>query len=193
MRMRFFTRLTHGTAGLLAVAVTGAVGLVHMASHLTTPRPEPDGTILRFEAVSLWIHQALVELARSPSESAACGSLEGFRRYAEEKGLQKAWYVVTSKAILASGESEVSSTIRRPYEMIEPYYPEFPAILALAAGKPRRYPLTDYSTAKVYIIPDRFLEADPRQVLDELRRLEHLPGHEMRPPEGAGPEAVIRP
>jgi hypothetical protein len=196
--MKFFTRLTHGTAGLLAIAVAGAVGLVRLASHLTTPGPEPDGALVRFdegqvEVVSLWIHPALVDLARSPSESAACGSIEGFRRYAEEKGLEKAWYVLTLKGILANGESVVYSTIRRPYEMNEACYAEFPTTMELAAGKPRRYPLTDYSTAKVYIIPDRFLEADPRAVLDELRMLERLPGHEMRPPAGAGPEAVLRP
>jgi hypothetical protein len=171
--MKFFTRLTHGTAGLLAIAVAGAVGLVRLASHLTTPGPEPDGALVRFEVVSLWIHPALVDLARNPSESAACGSIEGFRRYAEEKGLEKAWYVLTLKGILANGESVVYSTIRRPYELTEAYYAEFPTILALAAGEPRRYPLTDYSTAKVYIIPDRFLEADPRAVLGELRMLEH--------------------
>jgi hypothetical protein len=165
----------------VAVAVAGAVGLVRLAYHVTTPKLESDGTIVRFKVVSPWIHPALVDLAQCPSESAACGSLEGFRRYAEERSLEKAWHVPTIKGIQTNGENVVFSTIRRPYEMIESYYPEFPTILALAAGKPSRYPLTDFSKAKVCIIPDRFLEADPRAVLDELRMLEQLPGRETTP------------
>jgi hypothetical protein len=165
----------------LAVAVTGAVGLVRLAHLSTTPNAESAVTIVRSEVVSLWIHAALVDLARRPSEAAACGSPEGFRRYAEERSLQKAWYILTVEQMQSNGQSAVFSTIRRPYEMTEPYYPEFPAILALAAGNPPRGLSTDFSRAKVYIIPDRFLEADPRAVLDELRMLEHLPGHETTP------------
>ncbi|MGO9471645.1 MAG: hypothetical protein ACLQVF_46780 [Isosphaeraceae bacterium] len=60
--------------------------------------------------------------------------------------------------------------------MHAPFWSEFPDVLATAAGKPPRYPLTDFTTAKVFVIPDGFLESDPREVLDDLRMLEQLPG-----------------
>ena len=74
-----------------------------------------------------------------------------------------------------NGETAVITTIRRPYDLIEPFYAEFPGVLAIAAGKPPHNPLTDFSRAKVGVIPDRLLDADPRAALDELRMLEDQP------------------
>ena len=165
-----------GKALLLAVAIAGAVGLVLLAYHVTTPESEGNGGIIvHSEVISLWMHPALFDLAQRPEDVAACRSLEGFRRYAEERGLQKAWYVLTVKGIQVDGGAAVMSMIRWPYELVEPSYAEFPDMLATAAGKPPRHPMTDFTKVKVRVIPTRFLDADPRAVLYELRMLEHSP------------------
>jgi hypothetical protein len=163
----------------VAVAIAGAAGLVRLAHHALTPRAEGSGGIvLHNEVISVWLHPAFLDLAHHPSESAACRSLEGLRRYAEARGLEKAWYVITVKGFQSNGETTVVSLIRRPYELVEPFYVEFPRILALAAGNPPRDPMTDFTRAKVGVIPDRLRDADPRAALDELRLMEDLPGQE---------------
>jgi hypothetical protein len=165
-----------GKAGLLAVAMLGAVGLVRLADHVTTPQSEGNGGIIvRNELISLWVYPGLLELAQCPEDVAACRTLEGYRQYAEERGLEKAWYVITSRGYQVNGETAVLTTIRRPYDLNEPFYAEFPGVLAIAAGKPPHNPLTDFSRVKVGVIPDRLLDADPRAVLDELRMLEDQP------------------
>ncbi len=162
--------------------MAGAIGLVRLAHHVTTSKPQlSGGVVVRSELISLWMHPALFDLAQRPSESAACRLLEGFRRYAQERGLEKAWYVITAKGFQIDGETMVVSTIRRPYDMIEPVYSEFPDILAIAAGKPPRDPRTDFTKVKIGIIPDYLLVADPQAMLDELRMLEGLSREETEP------------
>lgn len=170
------------TAALAAVAIAGAAGLTRLAHHVTTPQSEGNGgIIIRNELISLWFYPGLLELAHSPEELAACRTLEGFRRYAEDHGLEKAWYVITSRGYQVNGETVVLTTIRRPYDLNEPFYAEFPALLAIAAGKPPNDPLTGFSKDKVRVIPRRFLDAEPRAVLDELRMLERRPDEEPSP------------
>jgi hypothetical protein len=164
------------TAGLAAVAIAGTVCLMRLANHVTTSQSEGNGGIIvRNELISLWFYPGLLELAQRPEDVAACRTLEGFRRYAEEHGLEKAWYLITSRAYQVNGETVVLTTIRRPYDLTEPFYPEFLGILAIAAGKPPHNPLTNFSKDKVRVIPRRFLDADPRAVIDELRMLEDQP------------------
>ncbi len=142
--------------------MAGAIGLIRLARHvMTAESPSNGGIVVRNEVISLWMHPALFDLAQRPCESAACRSREGFRRYAGARGLEKAWYVITAKGFQINGETMVVSTIRRPYDMSEPFYSEFPGILAIAAGKAPRDPMTDFTKAKVGIIPSRFLDADP--------------------------------
>jgi hypothetical protein len=149
---------------------------------VTTPRSEGNpGIIVHSEVISLWMHPALFDLAQRPEHVAACRSLTGFRRYAEEKGLENSWYLITAKALQVNGETIILNTIRRPYEMVEPLYSEFPAMLAIAAGKPPPAPFIDFASAKLGVIPSRFLEADPGAILDELRTLELCPDRETVP------------
>ncbi len=162
--------------------MAGAIGLVRLAYHVTTLASERHGgIIIRNEVISLWMHRALFDLAHRPEYSTPCRSLEEFRRYAEERGLEKAWYVLTIRAFQVDGGTAVISTIRRPYEMNESYYSEFPDILATAAGKPPRNSPIDFTKAKVGVIPRRFLDADPRAVVEDLRMLESRPSKETEP------------
>jgi hypothetical protein len=165
-----------GIATLTAVAMAGAIGLSRLAYHVTTPKPQAnEGIIVRSEIVSVWLHPALLDLARHPSEYAAWRSHEDFRRYAEQHGLENAWHVITAKEFKVNGETEVLSTIRRPYDMIPAHYQDLLDVMATAAGTPPSYPSTDFSTSVVRVIPGCFLDADPRAAFDDLRMLERLP------------------
>jgi hypothetical protein len=155
---------------------------MRLAYHVTTPQSEGNGGfIVHNELISLWLYPGLLELARRPEDRAACRSPEGFRRYARERGLEKAWYVFTAKSFQVNGGTMVTSTIRRPYDMNEAFYSEFPGVLAIAAGNPPYDPLIDFTKVKIGVIPRRFLDADPRAVLDELRMLECGPGEGPAP------------
>ena len=167
-----------GNYALVAVAIVGAIGLGRLAHHVATPGPETNGGIIvRSEVASLWLHPALFELAQRPSES-PCRSLQEFRQYAEEWGLEKAWYVITVKVTQTNGEMLLLTTICRPYEMDSSKYLDFLSVLATAAGKPPANLSTDFRDAKIGVIPDYLLDADPRATLDELRMQELLPGQD---------------
>jgi hypothetical protein len=151
----------------------GAIALTRLAYHVTTPQSEGNGGIIvHSEVISLWIHPALLDLAQRPADLDACWSLNGFRQLAQERGLEKAWYVFTVKGLQVNGETIVLTTIRRPYDLLEAEYSEFSAILAIAAGNAPPYPFAGLAGVEARIVPGRFRAADPRAILDELRMLE---------------------
>jgi hypothetical protein len=161
---------------LVAFALAGTVGLARLAHHVTARKEEGNGGIIvRSEVISLWMHPALFDLAYLPHDAAARRSFAGYRKYIEDLGQEKAWYVITVKGFQANGETIILTTVRRPYEMLEPLFPEFLDILALAAAKPPTYPATDFSRVKVGVIPTRLLNADPCEALSELSTLEPRP------------------
>jgi hypothetical protein len=158
---------------IAAVAAGGACGLVRLAYHVSSARPETnDGLIVRQHARSIWLHPVFLELARRPSELAECQSCEAYRRYADARHLQNAWYLITIKGVQINGEIVRLPFIRKPYEMSEHYFAEFLGVLAVADGKRPAEPFVYQATAKVNVIPPDLLDKEPRAVVDELRRLD---------------------
>jgi hypothetical protein len=176
--------IRHSLAGgfmLLAVAIGGAIGLGRLAHHVATPATETNGGILvRSEVVSLWLHPALFDLAERPAEPAR-RSYQAFRRFAEERGIQRAWYVSTVKGFQINGQTILLTTICRPYEMDSSRFLDFSNVLDSVAGNPPGNLSINYATAKIGVIPDYLLAVDPRSALEELNLLEHLPDPEMAP------------
>ena len=161
---------------IAAVAAGGACGLVRLAYHVTSAPPQTnDGLILQQYARSIWLHPAFLELAHRPSELAECQSCEAYRRYAEARHLQNAWYLITIKGVQINGEIVILPVIRRPYEMSESYFAEFLGVLAVADGKRPDEPWAYLATAKVNVIPPALVDKEPRAVVDELRRLDDAP------------------
>jgi hypothetical protein len=161
---------------LAAVAAGGACGLVRLGYHVTSaPQQNNDGLIMQQYARSIWLHPMFLELARRPSELAECQTRESYRRFADSRHLQNAWYLITIKGVQINGETVILPTIRRPYEMSEQYFPEFLGVLALADGKRPAGPFVYLATAKVNVIPPDLLDKEPRNVVDQLRRLDAAP------------------
>jgi hypothetical protein len=162
-----------GSLGLAVVGFAGSIGLMRLAFHVTAAKPDMnDGIVVRQRVVGIWMHPALSDLAQSPLESAAGWSRDQFRRYAEARGLEKAWYLIVVEGTQKNGERVVIPVIRRPYEMLDPYYVEFPSVLAVAAGKRPSEDFLDFAAAEVGAIPDHLAGADPAAVIDELRMLQ---------------------
>jgi hypothetical protein len=178
-----------GIVGLAVMATAGAVGLFRLAIQVTNPPQSAAeektnrGAIVRGEVKSLWLHPAFYALAHQPPEAAAAESQEAFQSYAKRHGLDGAWYVITTRHTLADGRVEVSSTIRRPFEMPIGHFSEFPAVLAAAASTPPGLPsgLAGFSKPKIFVIPERLLKSDPREAFDELRLLEDRLGESEAP------------
>jgi hypothetical protein len=161
---------------IAAIAVGGAFGLFRLAYHVTSAPPQTnDGLILQQYARSIWLHPVFLELARRPSELAECQSCESYRRYADARHLQNAWYLITVKGVQINGETVILPTIRRPYEMSEHYFAEFLGVLAVADGKRPAESFVYLATAKVNVIPPDLLDKESRAVVDELRRLDDAP------------------
>jgi len=176
------------------VGLAGGGGLVRLAWDLLTPKLHPNtGIHMRLEVASIWLHPALYDLAQDPSQAAACQSLKELRRYAKERGLEKCFYIITSRSIETSGDVEMLPTIREPCSMTDDTFSEFVNVMAAAAGRPPPYANTDFSTAKVGVIPDRLRRADPHEVLDELNVREQLPNQEAKEKTGiALRKAIVR-
>jgi hypothetical protein len=161
---------------IAAVAVGGACGLVRLAYHVTSARPETnDGLIVRQHARSIWLYPVFLELAHRPSEVADCQSREAYRRYADTRRIQNAWYLITTDGVQINGETVILPIIRHPYEMSEPNFAEFLGVLAVADGKRPAEPFMYLTTAKVNVIPPDLLDKEPRAVVAELRRLDATP------------------
>jgi hypothetical protein len=161
---------------IAAVAAGGADGLVRLAYHVTSAPPQTnDGLILQQYARSIWLHPVFLELARRPSELAECQSCEAYRRYADARHLENAWYLITIKGVQINGETVTLPTIRRPYEMSEHHFAEFLGVLAVADGKRPAESFVYLATARVNVIPPDLLDKEPRAVVDELRRLDATP------------------
>ena len=161
---------------IAVVAAGGACGLVRLACHVTSARPQSnEGLIVQQYARSIWLHPACLELAHRPSELDECQSREAYRRYADAHRLQNAWYLLTIEGEQTNGETVRLPFIRKPYEMPEDYFAEFLAVLAVADGKRPAEPFVYLTTAKVNVIPSDLLDKEPRAVVDELRRLDATP------------------
>jgi hypothetical protein len=163
--------------GLLAVGVVGTVALIRLAIHVSNPVHQAvgdGGNSGEVERISLWLHPALYALAHHPPESDTLDSQEAFQSYARQNGLERTWYIFRTQQVLADGTISVIPTIRHPFRMPDHQFSEFPVVLATAAGRPPVLPADcrDFSTAKVFVIPEELLSIDPIQALPDLELLE---------------------
>jgi hypothetical protein len=161
---------------IAAVAVEGACGLVRLDYHVTSARPETNnGLIVRQHARSIWLYPAFLELAHRPSELAECQSCEAYRRYADTRRLQNAWYLITIEGVQINGETVILPFIRHPYEMSDRDFAEFLGVLAVADGKRPAESFMYLATATVNVIPPDLLDNELRAVVDQLFRLGAAP------------------
>ncbi len=156
--------------------ILGIIVVAWVTDELTRVKRIPASVTSHSEVLSIWLHPVLYKLAQVPADAATARSHEAYRLLAKQRGIEDAWYIITVRLTQTDGTSAVTPTIRWPSELPPPFFSEFGDVMATAAGSPPRYdPLyknTDFSTAKVQIIPVRLLAEDPHKALDNLRMLE---------------------
>jgi hypothetical protein len=155
---------------LLGVAAIACLWVIAPGINRNTmPDEEPpgSGTMVNVELTTILLPQAFLDLAHSPERAAHTQSHEHLRRYLHSKGLEKAWYALYWNGLSKDGRPTNLASFACPFEFPD-RFPEFERVLDTLAGNPPRSPASDYSSAKVMVLPDRFINLDPREALAEL-------------------------
>jgi hypothetical protein len=173
------------TGGAAAVVIASLVGLTWVGHHAGAPDPEDppgSGIIIRTEVTSIWVPQALCDLARHRTGPPVDRSPEELQTYLGRNGWSAAWYALTYRGHQVNGGFREITQIRRLSEAAD-HLDELRAVMATAAGKPPRFEGGDFSHARVEVIPDTLQTVDPREAITRLLA-EPVVGDKSSPPGG---------
>ena len=106
-------------------------------------------------------------MADDPSVSAAFDSHEALQRFLQRRGLEKAWYAISTRAHQFNGKELILTSYGRPFEM-PLKTPEFRAVIETLTGRAAPHDFADFTAAKVRIIPERLANSQPPAVIGEL-------------------------
>ena len=130
------------------------------------PPPRGWGIAQRVEVETIYIHPAFVALSKIAAGSPEISSPAALCAYLLSRGSEKAWYAMRATAFEAGGATTLISFCV-PYEAPE-RFEQFVDVLAAAAGKPREHPSTNYSKARIIVMPDDLASEDPRSAITKL-------------------------
>src|SRR5262245_16194690 len=159
------------TAGATAVVIASLGGLMWVGPHAGPPIPEEppgSGSIIRTEVTAVWVPRSLRDLARRQADPPAIRSTEELRASVKRCRLSAAWYALTYRGYQVNGGSAEITQVRRVSEA-DGRLDELRDVMVTVAGKPPRYETLDFSHARVFVIPDSLLAAEPRQAIAQLR------------------------
>lgn len=176
-------------AVMAAVFIAGAIGLTWLSFHVTDPEravAEEDRrrvSLVRSEAIAIFIPSAFDDLAKNRSEVASLQSHEDVKACLRRRGLEKAWYAIIYRVLQSDGKLVLMPVYCRPSEPTwKPW--EFRAVLDTSQGRTVRYTIVDFTKAKVSIMAEELANTEPGVAITELiRRWEGLPA---RTPETPG-------
>ncbi len=176
-RLRITWRLVLATSasvlwkGVLVVAIVAlAVAGIRLDLHapsLASREPSGSGLVVRSEVAVIWLPQILRELARGQAGRKLNTSHAELKAQLERGGWRDAWYAVSYRSWLQSGEISRVTHLRRMSESIN-HAEELGLALAAAAGSPPLVDRVDYSHASIELIPDAMRTVDPREALAHL-------------------------
>jgi hypothetical protein len=159
---------------IAAGIIAGAIGLTWFATNVAShahnddiQEPPNANLIASAEITRIVIPEAFLQMARDPSASASFCSHDAVQIFLQKRRLEKAWYAMRSHARLFNGKELMTTSYCRPFD-VPSKTPEFRAVLETLAGHPPRHPLGDFSTARVSIIPERLVNAEPSAVAGDL-------------------------
>jgi hypothetical protein len=161
---------------VLAVLLAGVIAVIELSGFLArrepgSARPAPPGSGIAYhvQVETIYLHPTFVALAKLSPEPAAIRSHDALCAYLKSCGSEAAWYAITTRSFAASGITTLTS-YSRPYDS-PGSFAQFVDLLAAAAGKPPSYPESDYSRARVVVIPDDLARREPREAIAELLEL----------------------
>jgi hypothetical protein len=158
---------------MLIALAGGSLGLTYFAGHVARLHQSHESdkhpgasAVSHVEPVRIWLPQTLVEVAKRRTSQPPIQTHEELQRVLEVEQLRDVWYAVTMREHHDNGEFNDLTVIRWPYN--DPrLFPEFPQVLAAAAGKPRSDSAVDFSFASVCVVVEDFRERTPYEVLGE--------------------------
>jgi hypothetical protein len=158
------------TVAAATAVIAQVVALMWAAPHAEAPAPdEPPGSgiVVRTEVTAVWIHLALRDLARHQGGQRVDGSAQEVQTYLERNGWRDPWFALTYRLHQVNGQSIEITQIRWLYEAAN-HLEELQAVLATAAGRPPKFGGSDWSHARVEVIPDRLQAVKSREAIIRL-------------------------
>lgn len=163
-----------GSAGMLIVLISGAIGLYRFSidvtehAQLADPANLPDaGFIVHSQFLHIWLSDAMAELAKRQCQSKVVRTHEELQQYLKHQDKGKLWYALIFRLHRADGGLEELARIRMPCDDAI-HFDELLDVLATAAGNPPQDTDQDYKRATVQIISPALSKSEPREAIAEL-------------------------
>ncbi len=160
----------------LAVMLAGILALGSMCAYVTPTQPtsarsalSSSGVPSRVEVSTIYLPPEFVALCKLPPGAAEIQSHDGLRVYLEDRGMEVAWYAITTQSF-GPGAATTLTSFCRPFDSPD-RFEQFLDVLATAAGDPPSYPGTDYSTARIVVMPDEIARSEPAEAMAKLPAL----------------------
>jgi hypothetical protein len=169
MLLRFITAMLSRFA-TMAVAFASLVCLMWVGYHAGAPdadTPPGSGIVVHTEITAVWLPRALVDQARGGSGLPVVRSPDELRTCLERNGWPDPWYALTSRGYQVNGQCSEWTQIRWLTQAAD-YPDELQAVMATAAGRPRRCEETDFTYARIEVIPDSLQAVEPREAIRRL-------------------------
>jgi hypothetical protein len=158
---------TVGSALAMIAPVLGLMWAGPPRAVQTQEGPPGRGISLRTEVTSIWVPQALYDLARHRAGPSVGHSPFELQAYLAGNGWRAAWYALTYRGHQVNGGVAEITQIRRLTEAAD-HLDELQSVLATAAGRPPRFEDGDFSYANVKVIPDMMRAVEPREAITWL-------------------------
>jgi hypothetical protein len=120
------------------------------------------------EIVEIWLPRALYNLVHEKPGALSVDWSAELRSRLKGNGSAPVWIAFRVRHYSRDGRSTDVRHFSYPCDETGPAFQQCLDLLVTAAGKPPHYPTVDFSTAKVGVIPERLIERNPRDVVDEL-------------------------
>jgi hypothetical protein len=156
-----------GTAAAMIAAVLGLMWAGHHAQGPGQEAYSGSGIVVHTDVTAIWLPRPLLDLVRQQGRPAVVGSPEELQTYLGRYGWTAAWYAMTCRGYQANGDSgEITQT--RLLNGAAEHLEEVEAVLATAAGRPPQFERSDFSHARVKVIPDTLQGIDRCEAITRL-------------------------
>jgi hypothetical protein len=158
------------TVGTAAVMIAALLGLTWVDPHAQAPGPEGQpgsGIIVHTEVTTIWLPQALLDLARQQGGPPEFRSAEELQTFLGRSGCTTAWFALTYRHYQVNGQTGEMTQTRLLNEAAD-HLDELQAVMATAAGRPPHFEDKDFSHSRVEVIPETLRTVNPREAITRL-------------------------
>ena len=153
-----------------AIMIASLVSLTWVGDHAGAPdadTPPGSGIVVHIEITAVWLPRALVDQARRRNGLPVVCSPDELRTCLERNGWPDPWFALTCRGYQVTGQSSEWTQIRWLTQAAD-HLGDLQAVMATAAGRPPRCEETDFSHARIEVIPDSLQAVEPREAIKRL-------------------------